>query len=514
MMYKFLIRIEDTQSSITDQILFSNKDRNEMRRIAGVNPITPVIIELIVQRAKEKGYVIDCKESVLFQIAKEILIGENGTATITGRLSNDLKASTASETLTSPPLSLIQYNNPIDEIEHLSASIRYKGHIPIVWSKARGFMVNHLSKAYPLFDGFNVAGLNDPLEVIKFIISKPQERVSYIFEDFHHYIGEKDVINPLVGEIRSLIKELYRNLKDRSESVFFFVPRSYELPLELRPFFAQANPKSPKNTEGYLDRYGQLLTDSGFLSRTKPVIGADTLIERLLQVLSQMETNNPLLVGPPGVGKTAVVEGLARLIHTGQVPPSLKGKELYSLSLNSLIAGTRYRGDMEVRLEGLMEEVLYKKDKIIIFIDEIHTLIEAGATEGGMGPADILKPMLARGEFPCIGATTPTGAEYFAKDTALLRRFKKIVMREPTADQAVAILRGIVNCFEIHHKLHVDDDALVTAVIMSEKHIADEYLPGKAISLVDGAAALCGMQGKNRVTSKDILAEIERLLMA
>jgi len=141
-------------------------------------------------------------------------------------------------------------------------------------------------------------------------------------------------------------------------------------------------------------------------------------------------------------------------------------------------------------------------------------LIEAGATEGGMGPADILKPVLARGEFPCIGATTPAGADCFAKDTALLRRFKKIMVHEPSADQALSILRGIVSCFESHHRLHVDDDALVTAVMMSSKHLVGEYLPGKAISLVDGAAALCSMQNKARVTSKDILVEMERMLMA
>ena len=514
-MNPFIIRIEDSQSAAIAEIIFSEKDRNETIRTAGAEPVTPVIVKRIEQKAKEKGYGIDSTESVLFQIAKEILIEGQGTAVITGRLSPPSpKVSPASETTTSTPLSLIQYNNPLDEIEHLSASIRSRGHIPIIWSKARGLMVNHLSRAYPLFDNYNVAGLNDPQEVIQFIISKPQLSVSYIFEDFHHYIGEKDTVNPHVGEIRSLIKELYRSLKDRNESVFLFVPRSYELPLELQPFFAQPAPKSPRQTEGYLDRYGLLLTDPAFLSHAKPVIGADSLIERMLQVLSQMETNNPLLIGPPGVGKTAAVEGLARLIHTGQVPSGLRGKSLYSLSLNSLIAGTRYRGDLEVRLEGLMEEVSQKKDKLIMFIDEIHTLIEAGAAEGSMGPADILKPALARGDFPCIGATTPAGAEFFARDPALLRRFKKIAVHEPSADHAVGILRGIVSCFENHHKLSIDDEALVTAVRMSEKHITGEYLPGKAIALVDGAAALCGMRGKNRVTGKDILAEMERLLMA
>lgn len=419
----------------------------------------------------------------------------------------------SSEAMTSVPLSLVQYTNPIEEIEQLSTTIRANGHIPIIWSKAGGLMVNHLSKTYPLFDGVNVSGLNDPSAVIKFVISKPQERISFIFEDFHHYIGEKDAINPGVGEIRSLIKELYRNLTGRNEKVYFFVPRAYEIPAELQPFLVLSAHTFPHRSDGYLDRYGMLLTKSAFLMHAKPVIGMEAPIERLLQILSQMETNNPLLVGPPGVGKTAAVEGLARMIHERKVPFSLQGKSLYSISLNSLIAGTRYRGDMEERLEGLMEEVHYKKDKIIIFIDEIHTLLEVGSTEGGMGPADILKPVLARGEFPCIGATTPSGADCFDKDPAFSRRFKKITIPEPTPIQSLAILKGIITCFEKHHRLNIDDEALVTAITMSNKHIVDEYLPGKAISLVDGAAAWCSMHGKNRVTSKDILAEMERWLM-
>ncbi|MBF0234631.1 MAG: ATP-dependent Clp protease ATP-binding subunit, partial [Desulfamplus sp.] len=307
------------------------------------------------------------------------------------------------------PLSLVKYNDPMEEMDQLIAQVVADGKIPVLWSKARGLMLKHLSKQYPLFADVNTAKTADPKEIIRFIISRPQGRIVYILEDFHHYIGEKDVVNPAVGEIRSLIKDLNRTLGPRGEQVYLFVPESYDMPPELALFFAHS-PKRPKAVNGYLDRYGHLMTDSGYLAKTKPLIGGSAVIERLIQILTQMETNNPLLVGYPGVGKTAVVEGLAMSMATGAVSARLKGKMLYSLSLNSLIAGTRYRGDLEVRLQGLMDEMLCKKDKIIIFIDEIHTLLDAGAAEGSMSASEFLKPLLARGEFPCIGATTFEGA--------------------------------------------------------------------------------------------------------
>ncbi|MBF0510304.1 MAG: ATP-dependent Clp protease ATP-binding subunit, partial [Deltaproteobacteria bacterium] len=233
------------------------------------------------------------------------------------------------------------------------------------------------------------------------------------------------------------------------------------------------------------------------------------IIDRVIQILSQMETNNPLLVGHPGVGKTAIVDGLARAIYARQVPPGLKDKTVYSLSLTNLIAETRYRGDLEARMEGLMAEVIRKKDKVIIFIDEIHTLVHAGASEGGIGVGDILKPVLSRGEFPCIGATTVTGSNQFLKDPALARRFKRVIVKEPSPGEALKILRGICVCLEKHHGLRIDDAALVSAVDLCLTKISDEYLPSKAISLVDGAAAYCRMRGRERVTRQDILDEIQ-----
>lgn len=510
-MEDFVIEIADKQRFRKDVLLFSERDLLESKNEAGDSPVTPLIVKTIEQKAKEKGYRVVSEKSELFRMAKEILVKRVGSASIAGQIIEGKLSYVAmpSEAM-KLPLYLIQYNNPLEEIEQLTASIRKAGNIPIVWSKARGLMIDHLSKLYPLFENVNMADLNDPAEVIKFIIRRPRERLVYIFEDFHHFIGDKDVVNPGVGEIRALLKDLYRNLKGRGESVYLFVPSTYEPPPELQPFF-DLSLKRPKQVKGYLDKFGRLLTDPANIARTKPVIGVDHIINRLIQVLAQMEANNPLLVGQPGVGKTSVVDGLAKALYNGRVAPSLKGKMLYSLSLNSLIAGTRYRGDFEERFEGLMEEVLQNKDRIIVFIDEIHTLMDAGSSEGAVGAGDILKPLLAKGQFPCIGATTLEGAKYLSKDPALARRFKKIMVKAPSIDEAVKILKGISGSFEKHHRLKIEDDALVAAVELSEIHIADEYLPGKAVSLVDGASAYCGMQGKKSVTKEDIIAEIERL---
>jgi len=371
-------------------------------------------------------------------------------------------------------------------------------------------MLNYQSMSHHLSEYKEESVLCDPKEAIRFVISKKQQKVDYIFEDFHHFIGTKNSIHPGVGEIRALIKELARNLNGREEQIFFLVPSSYELPAEMSPFFKQLS-KAEKRTKGFLDKYGILLTEENYIFRSKPVIGADAQIERVIQILSQMETNNPLLVGHPGVGKTAVVEGLAKALFKGWVPANLKGKMLYQLPLNCLVAGTKYRGEFEERLEGLMEEVIQNKNRIIVFIDEIHTLLDAGSAEGAIGAGDALKPVLARGEFPCIGATTLDGAEHLLKDHALSRRFKKVIIKEPAPEEALRILKGISACFEKHHSVKIEDVALMLAVYLSQKYISDEYLPGKAVALIDGAAAYCRMKGADKVTEEDIILEIEKI---
>ncbi len=238
-----------------------------------------------------------------------------------------------------------------------------------------------------------------------------------------------------------------------------------------------------------LDQYGKNLTQAAAEGKLDPVIGREREIERVMQILSRRTKNNPILIGEPGVGKTAIVEGLAQAIAAGNVPETLKGKQLYTLDLGSLIAGSRYRGDFEERLKKVIKEIKSRGD-IITFIDEIHTLVGAGAAEGAVDAASILKPMLARGELQTIGATTlDEFRKYFEKDAALERRFQSIQVNEPTIPQAINILKGLRDRYEAHHKVSFTDGALVAAVNLSDRYVSDRQLPDKAIDLIDEAGA-------------------------
>lgn len=509
-MKDFVIELLDKSTGKKDYLVLSDKDLLEIRREAGRNPVSPLIVRRMEGQAIEKSYNLAGLKKQLFRVARDILVGRERQHSIVGRSLEQDVPGLADGPVKTPPLTLVFYDNHVEDLEKLLESIGEYNHIPLVWSPARGFLLDRLSANYPLFGGTEISRLRDPREVLRFIIQKPQTRVSFIFEDFHHFIGTEGAVHPEIGEIRSLIKDLYRNFGDRDEKIYFFVPSSYEPPLELQPFFAMSA-KTKSRSRGFLEQYGRNLTDEDYLLHAKPVVGMSGIIERVIQILTQMEVSNPLLVGHPGVGKTAVVDGLAVAMVNRRVPPSLKGRMLYSLSLNSLVAGTRYRGDFEERIKELMEEVGRSEGKIIIFIDEIHTLVEAGAAEGAMGAGEILKASLARGEFPCIGATTLEGAEYLARDAALSRRFRKIAVNEPAQDEALEILRGVAASFEKHHGLKIDDAALRAAVALSVKYLQDEYLPGKAIALVDAAAAYCGMKGLERVGELDVRMEIKRM---
>jgi len=403
------------------------------------------------------------------------------------------------------PLILVHYNSTIDTLEQIKKKIKQSGKTPVIWTRSQGLVFENNSGVHQFANQTNIS---DPHKAIDFIIRKPQKKVDYIIEDFHHYIEKKDQISPAVGKLRSMIKSLHRSLSQREEIVYFYVPDFYELPDELSPIF---NSFGTEYHLKYLNRFAQLMTHQDYIAKIKPIIGMEILIERIIQILGQKETNNPLLIGKPGVGKTAIVEGFARLLATGKLPPKLSGKKLYALSINSLIAGTKYRGDFEVRLEGLMNEVLRNKDHLIIFIDEIHTLLNAGLTEGSSGAGDILKPVLSRGEFPCIGATTPEGKELFSQDPAFSRRFKPVFVNEPSVEQAYAILKGVAAIFENHHELRLADDALMASVELSMKYLPDENLPGKAISLIDATASYASMQGKATVRKQDVYLEIQRV---
>jgi ATP-dependent Clp protease ATP-binding subunit ClpB len=244
-----------------------------------------------------------------------------------------------------------------------------------------------------------------------------------------------------------------------------------------------------------LEKYCRDLTDAARKGKTDPVIGRDEEIRRVMQVLSRRTKNNPVLIGEPGVGKTAIVEGIAQRIVRGDVPESLKNKRLYALDMGALVAGSKYRGEFEDRLKAVLKEIEASQGRIILFIDELHTIVGAGAAEGAMDAANLLKPALARGELRCIGATTLD--EYrkrIEKDAALERRFQPVFVSQPTAEDTIAILRGLKERYEVHHGIRIQDSALVAAAMLSERYVTDRFLPDKAIDLVDEAAAKIKME--------------------
>ena len=245
-----------------------------------------------------------------------------------------------------------------------------------------------------------------------------------------------------------------------------------------------------ENDENILEKYGRNLVQLAKDGKIDPVIGRDDEIRRIVKILTRKTKNNPVLIGEPGVGKTAVVEGLARRIVSGDVPDSLKGKEIFELDMASLVAGAMYRGEFEQRLKAVLKKITESNGKIILFIDEIHLIVGAGKTDGAMDAGNILKPMLARGELHCIGATTLNEyKQYIEKDAALERRFQKVLVAEPSVEDTISILRGIKESFETHHGVHIKDNAIVQAALLSNRYITDRFLPDKAIDLIDEACA-------------------------
>ena len=267
------------------------------------------------------------------------------------------------------------------------------------------------------------------------------------------------------------------------------------------------NSDTPENSYDVLNRFGKNVTDLAKQNKLNPVIGRDDEIRNVIRILSRKTKNNPVLIGEPGVGKTAIVEGLAQRIVRGDVPTSLKGKTIFELDLGLLIAGAKYKGEFEERLTSVLKEIDKSEGNIILFIDEIHNLVGAGKSDGAMDASNLLKPRLARGELHCVGATTlDEYREYIEKDPALTRRFQQVIVDEPTVADAITILRGIQEKFEIFHGVKIQDSALIAAATLSNRYITDRFLPDKAIDLIDEACSMIRTEVESMPTELDIVS--------
>ncbi|MBE6638450.1 MAG: ATP-dependent Clp protease ATP-binding subunit [Ruminococcaceae bacterium] len=327
----------------------------------------------------------------------------------------------------------------------------------------------------------------------------------------HNYIGTEHLLLSLLEEPDCIAVKILIScgiyVSDLVDEILGFFREGSEQPEETQK--TSAKTKNSARNSGHLSKFGSDLTEAARNGKIDPIIGRDEETQRVIQILSRRTKNNPCLIGEPGVGKTAVVEGLAQRIVEKNVPETLQNKIVFRLDLSSMIAGAKYRGEFEERMKGVMEEVVKNPD-IILFIDEIHTIIGAGAAEGAVDAANIIKPALARGEMQVIGATTINEyRKHIEKDAALERRFQSVMVGEPSEEEAVLILKGLRDKYEAHHKVKITDEAIAAAVSMSRRYIADRYLPDKAIDLIDEAASRCRI---DHFTAPDSVKKLEEKL--
>src|SRR5213075_1111018 len=319
----------------------------------------------------------------------------------------------------------------------------------------------------------------------------------------HNYIGTEHLVLGLVRENEGVAARILLDFDADSEKIRNEVIRMLSGPGGRRQGQEQGG---GKKSSKLLDQFGRNLTKLAADAKLDPVVGRETEIERIMQILSRRTKNNPVLIGEPGVGKTAVVEGLAQRINAADVPELLKGKQIYTLDLAALVAGSKYRGEFEERLKKVMKEITQRGD-IILFIDELHNLVGAGAAEGAIDAASILKPALARGELQTIGATTlDEYRKYLERDSALERRFQQIRVDQPTIEETEQILKGLRDRYEQHHRVEITDEALHAAAELADRYISDRFLPDKAIDLIDEAASRMRIKS---MTAPPVYRELE-----
>ncbi|MBI3821422.1 MAG: ATP-dependent chaperone ClpB [Planctomycetes bacterium] len=389
----------------------------------------------------------------------------------------------------------------LDQEHGLAASILAKAEVAVDAVKIK--LQRELEKLPRVTGGSDNIGITSRLNRLLGLAEDEAKKMKDDYVSVEHFLLAMLDDNGATGRILKEFKINRANLGKAVEEV-----RGHQ----------RVNTQNPEATYEALEKYGRDLTQLARIGKLDPVIGRDEEIRRVIQVLSRRTKNNPVLIGEPGVGKTAIAEGLAQRIHRGDVPEGLKNKRVVALDMGALIAGAKYRGEFEERLKAVLKEVTESQGAIVLFIDELHTVVGAGKSEGAMDAGNLLKPLLARGELHCIGATTlDEYRKYIEKDAALERRFQPVLIDQPTVEDTISILRGLKERYEAHHNVRIQDSALVAAAVMSNRYISDRFLPDKAIDLIDEAGAKLRTERESRpepldkVSRQVMQLEIERV---